>query len=154
MKTKLQFRTMTEQDIPAVSQIESSASQHPWKEKHYIDSLKSGHICQVAELDGVIIGQGVVMTVAGEASLLILTVSKEYQGQGFGFELVEQLSELASQSCDTFFLEVRESNDAAFNLYLKAGFSEVGRRANYYPATRTSASEDAIIMIRDLSFIS
>ncbi len=143
---------MTQQDIHAVSQIESAASQHPWNEKHYIDSLNSGHICQVAELDGSIVGQGVVMTVAGEASLLILTVDKEHQGKGHGYAIVEHLSELASQTCDTFFLEVRESNNAAFNLYLNAGFSEVGRRANYYPATRHSASEDAIIMIMDLSF--
>ena len=152
MKTQLQFRPMTHQDIPAVSQIESAASQHPWKEKHYIDSLESGYICQVAELNGEIVGQGVVMTVAGEASLLILTIAKAFHGRGFGYELVEHLSELASETCDTFFLEVRESNSAAFNLYLKTGFSEVGRRNNYYPATQTSASEDAIIMIRDLSF--
>ncbi|MRI32197.1 ribosomal-protein-alanine N-acetyltransferase [Endozoicomonas sp. OPT23] len=143
---------MTLQDIPAVSRIEAAASQHPWKEKHYIDSLESGHICQVAELNGEIVGQGVVMTVADEASLLILTVAKEHHGKGVGYEIVEHLSDLASDSCDTFFLEVRESNNAAFNLYLKTGFSEVGRRANYYPATQHSTSEDAIIMIRDLSF--
>ncbi len=40
------------------------------------------------------------------------------------------------------FLEVRESNIAARNLYKRLGFLEAGRRRDYYPAP----PEDAIVM--------
>ena len=48
------------------------------------------------------------------------------------------------QFLDQIFLEVRESNDAAINLYNKFGFNELGIRANYYK--RDKGREDAIIM--------
>ena len=43
------------------------------------------------------------------------------------------------------FLEFRASNDAALNLYLKAGFTQVGRRDAYY-----ANGEAAILMSRML----
>ncbi|HAH02948.1 MAG TPA: ribosomal-protein-alanine N-acetyltransferase, partial [Vibrio sp.] len=45
---------------------------------------------------------------------------------------------------ESAWLEVRESNVNAFNLYEKAGFNEVDRRRNYYPTKQ--GNEDAIIM--------
>ena len=49
-------------------------------------------------------------------------------------------------NAETAWLEVRESNTNAFQLYLKNGFNEVDRRLNYYPTE--SGKEDAIIMCR------
>ena len=45
-----------------------------------------------------------------------------------------------------FFLEVRESNQAAQSLYAGVGFSEVGRRPNFYE----NPSEGAVLMLRVL----
>ena len=42
------------------------------------------------------------------------------------------------------WLEVRESNHNAYQLYLAAGFNEVDRRIGYYPAE--NGREDAIMM--------
>jgi ribosomal protein S18 acetylase RimI-like enzyme len=44
--------------------------------------------------------------------------------------------------CGTVFLEVRESNKAARNLYLSLGFQELGRRPEYYE----TPLEPAIVM--------
>jgi ribosomal-protein-alanine N-acetyltransferase len=41
------------------------------------------------------------------------------------------------------FLEVRDSNTAAFKLYERYGFNEIGRR-DYYPAV--GGREDAVVM--------
>jgi ribosomal-protein-alanine N-acetyltransferase len=46
-------------------------------------------------------------------------------------------------------LEVRMSNTAAYKLYTKLGFDEVGLRKGYYPARH--GREDAIILARDLT---
>jgi len=54
------------------------------------------------------------------------------------------------------FLEVRLSNAAAIGLYEKMGFTELGRRANYYKVRDKSAvdeREDALIMAKDLTSI-
>lgn len=147
----LSFRKMTEQDLPCVMAIESGAGPNPWKEKNYLDSLQSGYLCAIAELDGETVGQAVVMCAGGEASLLIITIDQQHQGKGFGHQLMKHLIEQASKQAETLFLEVRISNKAAFHLYLNEGFSEIGRRRNYYPATAERKAEDAIVMALDLS---
>lgn len=43
-----------------------------------------------------------------------------------------------------FILEVRVSNNPAKKLYLSEGFSEIGRRAGYYPDG--ASREDAVVM--------
>ena len=48
---------------------------------------------------------------------------------------------------DTIYLEVRESNEAAYQFYLKNGFEEYGRRAKYYK----DPIEDAILMFCEIS---
>jgi ribosomal protein S18 acetylase RimI-like enzyme len=48
------------------------------------------------------------------------------------------------------FLEVDEHNDPAIRLYHRAGFSEVSRRANYYPGPGGKAAA-ALVLRRDLS---
>jgi ribosomal protein S18 acetylase RimI-like enzyme len=45
-------------------------------------------------------------------------------------------------------LEVRPSNESAIAFYRQAGFSEIGRRRGYYPAS--AGREDAIVMAREL----
>ena len=47
----------------------------------------------------------------------------------------------------TIYLEVRESNEAASQFYLKNGFEEYGRRAKYYK----DPIEDAVLMFKDIS---
>jgi ribosomal-protein-alanine N-acetyltransferase len=42
------------------------------------------------------------------------------------------------------FLEVRDSNTAAFRFYERYGFNEIGRRRDYYPAV--GGREDAVVM--------
>jgi len=45
-------------------------------------------------------------------------------------------------------LEVRVSNVAAYRLYQKLGFDEIGLRKDYYPAR--VGREDAILLAREL----
>ncbi|WP_330926541.1 ribosomal protein S18-alanine N-acetyltransferase [Candidatus Sororendozoicomonas aggregata] len=146
----LTFRAMTEKDLPRVAVIEKAAGSHPWRTSHFIDSLKSRHCCQVAVMNNTIVGQGVMMLVADEAHLLILSVHGGFQGQGIGKAILRQLTEKAQQ-CEvrSFFLEVRESNTTARQLYANEGFNEIGRRRGYYPLSG-GLSEDAIVMAMEI----
>ena len=148
----INFRAMIREDLPKVTAIEQSSTPHPWREAHFADSMKSGYQCIVAELEGKIIGHAVTMIAVDQADLLIITIDQDRQGQGYGKKLLDQVMKIASnQQCHTLLLEVRRSNDKAFNLYLDMGFSEIGIRRDYYPIG--NKREDAIIMAMDLSFL-
>ena len=59
------------------------------------------------------------------------------------FLLQGLMDKLKEKGIQTLWLEVRESNPARF-LYEKLGFSQVGRRRNFYENPR----EDAFIMTK------
>lgn len=144
------FRAMTREDLPQVTAIEQRSTPHPWSEIHFADSIKSGYRSLVTELNGEVIGHAIMMIAVDQADLLIITIDQKHQGKGYGRLLLNRIMEVASENqCHTLLLEVRRSNNQAFNLYLNMGFSEIGIRKNYYPAG--DAREDAIVMAMDLS---
>ena len=74
-----------------------------------------------------------------------LAVHPDYRRQGLGTELLARLFS-AYPSVRMVWLEVRISNTAAQNLYMKLGFRQISIRKNYYQVEK----EDAIIMVKDL----
>ncbi len=138
------IRPMHPDDVPAVLEVESRAYSHPWTEGVLLDCLRVGYSCWVCEC-GDRIAAHVVMSVAiGEAHLLNLCVGPSWQGRGLGRRLLRRMLRIARESdADTMFLEVRASNQGARGLYESEGFSEIGRRRDYYPARR--GREDAIV---------
>jgi len=91
------------------------------------------------------VGDGVVQIILDEAHLLNITVKPENQGRGLGLTLLEHLMSIAYKAdARECFLEVRDSNTAAFKLYERYGFNEIGRRRDYYPAV--GGREDAVVM--------
>jgi ribosomal-protein-alanine N-acetyltransferase len=104
----------------------------------------------VAETDGRIDGHGIMMARAGEAHILNVCVDPRARRSGIASALLDQLLEVAvTAHADCAFLEVRPSNHGAIALYQRAGFHEVGRRPNYYPAP--FGREDALVMARGLA---
>jgi ribosomal-protein-alanine N-acetyltransferase len=90
--------------------------------------------------------------VAGpEIELLLVAVVPEARGQGLGRLLVEHITAHAARLGATdLFLEVRENNLVARQLYDSLGFSEVGRRADYY-AGNGGRRFAAVTMKRDIA---
>jgi ribosomal-protein-alanine N-acetyltransferase len=85
------------------------------------------------------------MKVLDEVTLMDIVVSKSHQGKGLGKILLQHLLEQCNQdNIQQIWLEVRESNTIAINLYDNAGFILVEQRANYYPSAK--GKEDALIM--------
>lgn len=82
-----------------------------------------------------------------EIELLSIAVKAEYRGQKIGQELLKIADRHWKKNADKVFLELRESNLIARNLYTKFDFQEIARRKNYYPAKQ--GKEAAIIMCRE-----
>lgn len=139
------FRSMCEDDLDAVMEIEQLGYPQPWTRGIFHDCLRVGYLCQVLEIDGRIHAYGVMSSGGGEAHVLNLCVRRQSQRQGLGRLMLRQLVESARRlHVDLVLLEVRPSNRAALALYESVGFSEVGLRKNYYPAK--GGREDALIM--------
>ncbi|MGT2666441.1 ribosomal protein S18-alanine N-acetyltransferase [Streptococcus rifensis] len=93
----------------------------------------------LAEADEVI-GFLAIQDLSGELEITQLAVLPDYQGKGYGRQLLEALKDRP----EAIFLEVRASNRSAISLYQKQGFKEVGRRQAYYH----NPTEDALLMAR------
>jgi [ribosomal protein S18]-alanine N-acetyltransferase len=83
--------------------------------------------------DAEIVGYGGVMTVAGEATVQTLGVAWQRQRHGLGRQLLEALIACARRRhASMVWLEVRDDNAAAHQLYASAGFEREAERADYY----------------------
>jgi len=146
----VQLRAMREGDLEAAFFNECAAYTHPWSMGIMRDCLRVGYHCQVALLDGRVVGHAVLSTAVGEAHLLNLCVTPEVQGQGIGRRLLLRAIRLARENeADTVFLEVRSSNLAARGLYESEGFCEIGQRRGYYPHDEYDR-EDAVVYAKPL----
>ncbi len=150
----LTLRAMLVGDAQVVAGIEQVAypPPQPWSEGIFRDCLRVGYLCQVLELDGQIIGYGILSIAASEAHLLNVCIAPSHQGCGYGRQLVHHFLNLADRyKADTVYLEVRPSNVAARELYKSLGFRRVGVRKSYYPALPGEPREDAIQLARDIA---
>ena len=144
MMHNIDFQLMHEEDLDRVIALEKKAFSHPWTRKLYADAL-TDYECWVMYLDDQHVGHGVINQVLDEAHLLNIAIAVEQQGQGLGRQLLEYLMRRSSQrGCVECFLELRASNAAAYALYERFGFNEIGRRRDYYPALE--GHEDALVM--------
>ncbi len=74
-------------------------------------------------------------------------VAENFRGQGFGNLLFKNSIEtLIKNGVKEISLEVRESNFPAIKIYKNTGFSEAGKRENYYK----NPDETAILMIKQI----
>lgn len=142
---------MDEMDLDQVLVIEQLVYDFPWSRTIFNDCLRVGYCCWVlVNQTGDIDAYGVMSVAVGESHILNLCVHPQAQGMGNGQKLLDYLLTIAVQHhADTAFLEVRPSNEVARQLYLNAGFNEVGMRREYYPARH--GREDAIIMACSLA---
>lgn len=144
------MRPMRFEDLEEVMLAECAAYDHPWTRGIFEDCLRVGYYCVVCEIDGRVIGHGVMSLGVGECHLLNISIHPEFQRRHLGRQLVSYLLDMARwKKARVAFLEVRVSNTPAFKLYSALGFNEIGVRHQYYPAIN-GEREDALILALDL----
>ena len=138
---------MDRSNVADVEAIEQECFAQPWSadmlaQELYNDS--ASYILAVAE-DGTALGYAGLTVVLDEGSIDKVAVKGKYRRMGVADALVDAFVRLGRAHLAFLTLEVRASNQAAIALYLKHGFTQVGRRKNYYAAEH----EDAILMTLD-----
>jgi ribosomal protein S18 acetylase RimI-like enzyme len=126
LPSRIQIRPAGPSDLAEISAIQASASEaSQWQAQDYL-----AFDCRVAILEGRIAGFVVSRQVADqEREILNVAVHPEFRRLRIASELLQ--TEIAGHA-GTHFLEVRESNAAARQLYERLGFQVVGTRPEYY----------------------
>ena len=138
------IRKMAAEDISQVETIEKQLFSLPWSEKSFLDALRTPeNVYLVCEEDGVIAGYCGMWTVFGEGNITNMAVGPDFRRRGIAEQLMNEMERLGrDMGVDDFFLEVRESNDAARGLYEKTGYKNIGVRKRFYERP----VEDAVVM--------
>ena len=133
--------------LPTVAEIESECFSEPWSQKSLELLLTENNFGIVAVCGTDVIGYGGMTTVLDEGAVTNIAVSKDFRKMGVGRRIVERMLLKAEQmGVSQVFLEVRESNAPAINLYTSLGFESCGIRKGFYK----NPSENAIQMKKEL----
>ena len=147
------FRKMTPDDLEQVIAIDQVSFSLPWPERSFYFELTDNFAsrCWVSELNGRVVGMLVAWLIIDEIHIATVATHPDFRQQGIGRDLLCQvLISAKEEGALSSFLEVRESNLAALELYRKFGYVESGRRKKYYHDN----GEDAILMtLASLEFV-
>ena len=137
---------VTESDFDRLFEIEQQAHLVPWSKGTLLNNQGERYLNLKLVEQGKIVGFAICHVVLDEATLFNIAIDPAQQGKGLGKVLLQTLiTELNKKGVLTLWLEVRESNQKAQQLYTKLGFNEVTVRKNYYPLP-DGKKENAIVM--------
>ena len=145
-RNRVTLAPMTQGDLDAVMAIEQTAYSHPWTRGNFRDSLNPLFEAQCLWLDSDLLGYFLAMRGFEEMHLLNITVAPAHQGQGWAHMMLDALSLMSRHAgAQWLWLEVRQSNQRALQVYERYGFRQVSIRKDYYPAGRQQR-EHAVVM--------
>lgn len=147
----LQLRPMGVNDVPQVALLEDAVfagTEHtPWNEAMFSQELGAeGRTWWVAHDQGEVVGFAGAQMAGDDLEVLDVCVSPARRREGVGRRLLARVTYDGQMlGARTASLEVFEDNAAARALYGSVGFSEAGRRPDYYGSGR-----DALILTASL----
>jgi len=131
---------MTEADLDKILIIESERDDAHWSRVQFEQELAPGKkSVPLVAVDDEVVGFAIGRSLEIEFELFLIVVAQNAQRKGIGKTLLAAQIEAAQETgAETLFLEVKESNGAAQELYKNAGFIECGRRKKYYANGETA----------------
>ena len=133
--------------VSQVAALEKICFADPWSEMSIASELQNlWSYWLVALEDDRVIGYVGSQSSIDEADIMNVAVHPDFRRQGIAETLINRLvADLKERDIHALLLEVRVSNTPAITLYEKLGFSQVGRRKNYYH----NPKEDALILRKE-----
>jgi len=147
VKTAVDIRRLTLNDLNAIEHIERRAYPTPWSRSMFAGELAKPASISLGAFEGEqLAGYMIISRYVDAWHVMNIAVDPEFRRRGIATALLERLFELTDDgSRRGYTLEVRVSNDGAIKLYERLGFEARGVRRGYYTDNR----EDALIMWRD-----
>lgn len=140
----MNVRKMTLEDSEAVYALSKQCFSEPWSlesiQKEVVNPVASYFVME--ETNG-LMGYGGLWHILDEGDIINIAVTPDKRRRGVGNLILEALlNEARKRKLVILHLEVRESNQAALELYKKHGFNQIAFRKGYYH----HPLEDAVIM--------
>ena len=148
----IKYRLATLDDFEQVQRLENECFKEPYstEDLRYEFTKNPVNKIIVAELDGKVVGFIDFLITFNSSTIMQVAVTKDCRKQGIATQLLFEMEKSFPKEIDdlveTITLEVRESNEAAKNLYLKNGYKIVVVKTNYY-----KDGENAIYMLKRLN---
>ena len=142
-----EIKLVTKKDLDALIEIEESRFKDTsYSKDDYISYLDSpNYVTYVLKEDEVVKAFVLLSRAYDECEIYHVAVSEKEEGKGKGFTLLNEVFKILSkEGIKRVFLEVRNHNERAKNLYLKLGFVTYLERKNYY-----SNGDDALCMKKE-----
>lgn len=149
------FEPLIPDDAAAIALLLAACMPDAWDEGMVAECLAAGSFgfvmrgeSEEAGSAAGLVACGILRVVGHEGEILQLAVAGPSRRRGIGGGMLRRLlGECARRAVEVVFLEVRAGNQAARELYSRAGFMEVGMRERYY-----RDGEQAVVMAVTLSF--
>ncbi len=143
----MEFRRSRPDDAPAIRALELEYFSDGWSERDIFSAISTeGAMCYSAiDDDGRLCAYVLARLIAPEAEIYRVAVRMDKRRRGIGYRLLDYAIKCErGRGLESVFLEVRESNVAARNLYRAHNFREIAERKNYYK----NPTENAVIMFK------
>ena len=130
----MEIRKSIPADASAIAEAEELIFPDPWSERDITATIStSGGMCYSAISDGVLVGYIIGRVIAPEGEIYRIATLPSHRRRGIAYKLLNYAIKCErGKGLESLFLEVREKNTPARNLYLSYGFREIGTRKNYY----------------------
>jgi len=139
------FHALRADNYQACFTLHKQVQYSPWSAKIFTDCLSKPYFAFSLHAENTLLGYYVAMQVLEEVTLMDIAVEPTQQGKGYGKILLQHfISQCEKRGATEAWLEVRESNTRAIELYHNAYFNVVETRKNYY--LKPDGTESAIIM--------
>jgi len=138
---------MNRSHLGGIAVLERLSFQNPWTETMLAEELfndTAAYIVAEEEETSRVLGYAGLHVVLDEGYVDNIAVLPECRRQGIAGQMLEVMLRFGEAKLAFLTLEVRASNEGALALYRKYGFSEAGRRKNYYE----NPKEDALLLTR------
>ena len=142
----MEIRRAKPDDAPDIAKAEAEIFPDPWGERDIFSYIcTEGGMCYSALVDGKVVAYIIGRVIPPEGEIYRIATVPAFRKRGIAYRLLDYAAKTErGRGLECLFLEVRESNVPARNLYRAYGFREMGRRKNYY----SLPTEDAILYVR------
>ena len=135
----MEIEFVNEVDIKYIYEI--AKCYFDWTYDNFVSGLKSNNIFFKAVSEGEIVGFLIADDLIDSYNLLLIAVKEEFKNQNIATKLIKKLENIAkNKNIEKIWLEVKENNFPAINLYKKNDFKNIYLRRNYY-----KSGENALI---------
>lgn len=143
----MKINQLTKTDVKDILGLYHDNFNDGWTENMLNSGFDGGRLFAFGTLDEhKLLGAITISLSLDDADIEGIVVDREFRCKGIGFALIQKAHEFIKENGkNRVLLEVREANEQAIALYLKAGYKKISVRKSYY-----SDGENALVMEKEL----